>query len=105
MLNIDLENIQSSLSQGMVLVDRDLRVTRFSALAVRVFALVADDIGQPLLEVPTTIAVRGLDEALHAVVGGGARRTLELLESDVSYLAQVLPYLAPDGRRWAPSSP
>ena len=99
MLNIDLENIQSSLSQGMVLVDRDLRVTRFSALAVRVFALVADDIGQPLLEVPTTIAVRGLDEALHAVVGGGARRTLELLGPDVSYLAQVLPYLAPDGRR------
>ncbi|MEI7745885.1 MAG: diguanylate cyclase, partial [Chloroflexota bacterium] len=80
-------------------VDRDLRVTRFSPLAVRVFALVAGDIGQPLLEVPTTIAVRGLDEALHAVVGGGARRSLELVGPDVSYLAQVLPYQAPDGRR------
>ncbi|MDQ1308696.1 MAG: two-component system, chemotaxis family, CheB/CheR fusion protein [Actinomycetota bacterium] len=99
MLNTDLENIQASLSQGMILVDRDLRVTRFSSLAVRVFALVAGDMGQPLLEVPTTLPIPGLDQALHAVVGGGERRSLEITGPEVSYLAQVLPYQAPDGRR------
>ena len=39
-LNDDLENIQSSLNQGLVVLDADLRVTRFTPLAVRVFALV-----------------------------------------------------------------
>jgi len=99
LLNTDLENIQNSLSQGMVIVDRDLRVTRFSALAVRVFALVESDLGQPLLGVPTTLPLLGLREALQAVLGGEPRRSLEAGNEDVGYLVQVLPYQERDGRR------
>ncbi len=98
-LNVELENIQTSLSQGMVIVDRNLRVTRFSPLAVRVFGLVDADIGQPLLDVPTTIPLPGLQEALRAVADGGSRQTLEASSEDVAYLTQVLPYLERDGRR------
>ena len=46
-VNTDLMNIQSSVSQGMVIVDRDLRVIRFTPLAVRVFALVASTSAGP----------------------------------------------------------
>ena len=46
--NTDLENIQASLTSGLVIVDRDLRVLRYSALAVRVFSLIDEDIGRPL---------------------------------------------------------
>lgn len=99
LLNTDLENIQNSLSQGMVIVDRDLRVTRFSALAVRVFALVDSDLGQPLLGVPTTLPLPGLREALQAVLAGEPRRSLETGNEDVAYLVQVLPYQERDGRR------
>ncbi|MCX6431653.1 MAG: PAS domain-containing protein [Actinobacteria bacterium] len=56
-LNTDLDNIQTSFTQGMVIVDRDLRITRFSSLAVRVFALIPDDIGT-LLSRPFTPSPR-----------------------------------------------
>lgn len=99
LLNTDLENIQNSLSQGMVMVDSELRVTRFTPLAVRVFGLVDTDLGQPLLGVPTTVPLPGLREALQAVVAGEARRSIEASSEEVSYLAQVLPYQERNGRR------
>ncbi|MEB3165209.1 MAG: chemotaxis protein CheB [Cyanobacteriota bacterium] len=98
-LSNDLENIQSSLNQGMVIVDRQLCVTRYTPLAVRVFALLEDDLGQPLTGVPSTVPLPGLREALAAVVAGEPRRTLEAGGEDISYLLQVLPYLGHEGQR------
>jgi two-component system CheB/CheR fusion protein len=96
-LNNELENIQMSLNQGMVIVDRNLRITRFSPLAVRVFGLVESDVGQPLIGVPTTVPMAGLREALLAVVNGEGRRNIEATSEEVSYLAQIMPYLDRSG--------
>jgi two-component system CheB/CheR fusion protein len=96
-LNNELRNIQSSLSQGMVIVDRNLKITRFSPLAVRVFGLVESDVGQPLIGVPTTVPLAGLREALQAVIQGEGRRSIEATNEDVSYFAQIMPYLDHDG--------
>ncbi len=98
-LNTDLENILSSLNQGMVQVDQNLRVTRFSPLAVRLFALMDSDVGQPLLGIPTTMTVAGFDQALHAVVGGASRRSLEAHGDGGAFLVQVLPYITEDSER------
>lgn len=98
-VNTDLENVQASLSQGMVLLDSDTRITRFTPLAVRVFALVASDLGRPLAEVPTTVDVDGLHDAIGAVLAGDGRRSIECGNTTVSYLIQVLPYVALDGAR------
>ncbi|WP_231605432.1 EAL domain-containing protein [Synechococcus sp. CBW1006] len=91
-LNGDMENIQSSLSQGMVIVDENLRVTRFTPLAVRVFALVDSDIGQMLPGVPTTVDLPNLREALERVIRGGVREAIEARGDGIAYLAQILPY-------------
>ncbi len=98
-LNSDLENIQSSLSQGMIIVDGDLRITRFTPLAVRVFALLENDFGRLLTDIPTTLPMPEFAEALRSVAAGEPRRTIEIGNNDVSYLLQVLPYQDPDGRR------
>lgn len=98
-LNIDLKNIQDSLSQGMVIVDRALEVVRFTPLAVKVFALIDSDIGRPLLSTPTTLVIPGFEAALRAVVEGGPRVSIEAGDDRVSYLVQVLPYRAPDRTR------
>ncbi|MEA5413745.1 chemotaxis protein CheB [Synechococcus sp. BA-132 BA5] len=98
-LSTDLENIQSSLNQGMVIVDRDLRVTRYTPLAVRVFALVDGDIGQPLLSIPTTVSLPGLRSALGDVLAGASRRSIEAVNEEIAYLAQVLPYQEREGQR------
>jgi diguanylate cyclase (GGDEF)-like protein len=98
-LNVDLENIQASMSQGMVIVNRELAVTRFTPMAVRVFALMDVHIGRPLLDAPTTLDIPGLEAALHSVVAGGPRQSIEAGDNKTAYLVQVLPYRAPDGRR------
>ena len=98
LLNNDLENIQSSLSQGMVIVDLEMRITRFTPLAVRVFALVESDIGQPLFSVPTTLKLTGLRQAIVEVLAGVPRRNTEASSEEVAYLLQVMPYLDRDKR-------
>jgi two-component system CheB/CheR fusion protein len=98
-LNNDLENIQSSLNQGMVIVDRNLRITRYSPLAVRVFGLLEQDIGQPLIGVPTTVPLPHLREAMLAVLGGEEHCSIEASSEEVSYLAQVMPYRDKEGVR------
>jgi two-component system CheB/CheR fusion protein len=98
LLNNDLENIQSSLSQGMVIIDLEMRITRFTPLAVRVFALVKSDIGQPLLSVPTTLKLTGLRQAIVEVLAGVPRRNIEASSEEVAYLLQVMPYLDRDRR-------
>jgi two-component system CheB/CheR fusion protein len=91
-LNTDLENIQRSLNQGMVIVDQDLRVTLFSPLAVRVFGLVAADIGHPLIGIPTTVPIQGLREALLSVLNEGCSCNLQALSEENSYWLQLMPY-------------
>jgi two-component system CheB/CheR fusion protein len=98
LLNNDLGNIQSSLSQGMVIVDLKMCITRFTPLAVRVFALVDSDIGQPLLSVPTTLQLTGLRQAIVEVLAGEPRRNIEASSEEVAYLLQVMPYLDRDKR-------
>lgn len=95
-VNLDLQNIQCSLSQGMVIVDRQLRILRFSPLAVRVFGLLDSDRGLPLLEIPTTLPLQGLAEALQAVVSGAPLQQLEASSEEVAYLLRVLPYQGPN---------
>ncbi len=99
LLNNDLENIQASLNQGMVIVDQELRITRYSPLAVRIFALVKGDIGQPLIGIPTTLPLPGLQPSLESVLAGGPRVAIEASGESGAYLVQVQPYLERDGRR------
>jgi two-component system, chemotaxis family, CheB/CheR fusion protein len=91
-LNTDMENIQLSLNQGMVIVDNQLRITRFSPLAVRVFGLVQSDLGQSLIGLPTTVPIPRLRESLLDVIRGAPRISLEASSEDTSYLVQLMPY-------------
>jgi two-component system, chemotaxis family, CheB/CheR fusion protein len=96
-LNTHLANVEASVNQGMVIVDQDLRVTRFTPLAVRVFGLVDTDVGLPVLSARTTLPIPGLDAALHGVLGGGPRLSIQARDDEVCYLVQVLPYKDSEG--------
>ena len=98
-LNTDLLNIQNASNQGLVIVDIDLRVTRFTTIAGRLFGLLDSDIGSSLLSVPSTLPIPDLDSVLRSVVRTGERRTLEASGPDQSYLINVVPYLAVNGDR------
>ncbi|MFO0749073.1 MAG: EAL domain-containing protein [Myxococcota bacterium] len=96
-LNDTLSNIQASIPVGMVLVDRQLRVLRFSPLAVRVFGLIASDIGQGLLGVPCHVP--GLDLRGHVtrVIDSAQTASEHVRAGDTHYLMQISPYLVQSG--------
>jgi diguanylate cyclase (GGDEF)-like protein len=95
----DLANIEATIPQGVVIVDENLSVTRFNRPAVRVFALVDTDIGTPLLSIPTTMPVPGLEAALRAALAGVPSGDLEFVREGAAYLARALPYQALRGER------
>ncbi|MDR3662506.1 MAG: EAL domain-containing protein, partial [Mycobacterium sp.] len=95
--NTVLENIQASLTSGLVMVDRDLRVTRYSPLAVRVFSLIREDIGRPLPAVPTTIAIPTLTADLLDTMASKAARIIELSNGTRDFLLQIQPYTGSSG--------
>ncbi len=92
----DMENVQASISAGLVLVDKDLRITSFSSAAVRVFALIDADIGRELGSVPTTVPVPDLDAALHAAIRPGRTWMTNATGQGKDYLVQVRPYVGDD---------
>ncbi|MGL4409772.1 MAG: PAS domain S-box protein [Zoogloea sp.] len=92
-LNTTLGNIQNSIRTSLVVVDREGRITRFNALAGRVFGLLPNDVGQFLYGVPCHLDLPQLREQ----VGGVIERNQSLVEhvSDrgFHYLMQIDPYL------------
>lgn len=96
-LNLDLRNIQNSTNQGMVLVDRDRRVRRYTPMAVRAFALTPGDIGNPIETVPTSISSLNLVGSLDMVIDTGEAESIEVATPAGHFLLQVLPYRDADG--------
>ncbi|RTL37896.1 MAG: PAS domain S-box protein, partial [Rhodocyclaceae bacterium] len=92
-LNTTLANIQDSIRSSLVVVDRDGRVTRFNALAGRIFGLLPDDIGQFLYGVPCHLDLPLLRQWVTGVVAGEGSRVEHVQQRDLHYLIQVDPYL------------
>ena len=95
--NTDLTNIQSSLTSGLIIIDRELRVTRFTPLAVRLFSLIDADRGRPLTAIPTTVEISGLEDDLHATLEHRQSRIREISSATADYLLQTQPYVGADG--------
>lgn len=95
--NSDLENIQASLTSGLVIVDRDLRVLRYTPIAVRLFSLIPEDVGRPLPAVPTTIAVPALAADLHQTILTRTPQLFELSDAARDLLLQLQPYTGSHG--------
>jgi PAS domain S-box-containing protein len=92
-LNTTLANIQDSIRSSLVVVDRDGRVTRFNALAGRIFGLLPGDIGQFLYGVPCHLDLPLLRQWVSGVVAGQGSRVEHVQQRDLHYLVQVDPYL------------
>lgn len=97
--NSDMHNLMDATAIATIFLDRDLRVTRFTPSAVRLFSLIPSDIGRPLSDLTTHLDYGDL--------GADAARVLERLvpiEREVGenngrwYQARVLPYRTLDDR-------
>ena len=91
--NSDMHNLMDSTAIATVFLDRELRITRYTPSAVKLFNLIPTDVGRPLTDLTTQLH--------YAELGDDALRVLERLvpierevgQADGSwYLARLLPY-------------
>ncbi len=96
-VNEDLENIQNSLAHAMIMVDNEMRVTRYSPLAVRIFALVEADVGRSLAAIPGTVPTVPLLQAVAEVIRDGERRVVEVRGEANAHIVHIVPYKTAKG--------
>ncbi|MEO5335676.1 MAG: ATP-binding protein [Magnetospirillum sp. WYHS-4] len=94
--NNDLENIQNSIGNPMVVVDRNLRITRYTPPAVRLFGLLPSDIGQTITSVPSYADTQDLRGRLARVVVSGKAEEEEIQANGLIYRMRLQPYKVRD---------
>ena len=94
--NVMLQGIQDAVHTAVVLLDREGRVQRFSALAVKIFGLTAADLGRRLVEVPSHVDADELSASIARVLAGGTGEVSEVSAGNADYLMQVMPLRVAD---------
>ncbi|MDO9437200.1 chemotaxis protein CheB [Hydrogenophaga sp.] len=97
--NDDLQNLMASAEIGAVFIDRDMRITRFTPQAAKLFNLLASDTGRPLLDITHRLEYPQLQTDAADVL-----RELRSIEREVRsaegrwYMARILPYQTSENR-------
>nr|WP_256423666.1 PAS domain-containing protein [Marinobacterium sp. xm-d-543] len=95
--NETLVNIQRSLDMGLIVVDTDHRVARFTPQAVRLFGILPDDVGHKLTKLPRHIDVPDFEKLLDNVIQTGSAVRRELESKGEKYLMNISPYRRDQG--------
>jgi two-component system CheB/CheR fusion protein len=95
--NETLINVQSSLDMGLVVVDTDHRITRFTPQAVRLFGILPDDVGHKLTKLPRHIEIPDFDKLIDGVVETGTAVRKQINSSTEKYLMNISPYRRDQG--------
>jgi two-component system CheB/CheR fusion protein len=95
----DLQNLMSSTDIGVLFLDRQLNIKRFTPRAQALFNVIPTDIGRPVAHLTHKLETSDLPDQAHTVV-----QTLRTIEREVSskdgrrYLMRLLPYRSLDDR-------
>jgi two-component system CheB/CheR fusion protein len=95
----DLENFINATEFALLVVDRELRIMRFTPFAREIFNLIATDVGRPLLDVTHRLAGATLEQDVSVVLD-----KLQVVERELSasdgrwYIQRIHPYRTKDDR-------
>ena len=97
MTSADIENVLKSIGFPMLVVDRDLRITRATPAADQLFDL-SSILSRPVVTgVPSTISLPGLRSELLQVMETDRTLESELVQGKTVYWKRILPYYAEEG--------
>ena len=98
-LNNDVDNLLQSTDIGVVFLDKQLRIRRFTPAATKAISLVNSDIGRPLENLAYNVDVPNLIELLAEVIKTAAPvdREVALDHRDEKLLLRINPYLTENG--------
>jgi len=95
--NETLNNIQRSLDMGLIVVDVDHRLTRFTPQTVRLFGILPDDIGHKLTKLPKHIEIENLGAMIDSVISSGTPIRRQIERPGEKYLMNISPYRRDQG--------
>ena len=92
-LNSDLHNLHATLNMAIMVFARDLTIRSFSALAGKLFNLLAPDVGRPLRAVRHNLDLPDLEEFITEVIDTVREREREVQDKQGRwYSLRVRPY-------------
>jgi two-component system CheB/CheR fusion protein len=92
-LNIDLDTMAKAVGVATIFVDRELRLTRYSPDALKLFKLRETDLGRPIDEVAHVLRYPALvDDLRQTIASGRMIETTVQAPEDRLFNARLLPY-------------
>ncbi|MDO8880317.1 MAG: chemotaxis protein CheB [Coriobacteriia bacterium] len=94
----DLDNLLSSASIPIILLDSAFRIRRYTAQAASIVGLTADDVGRPISRMRSHLIRDGLEDQMREVVASGKVHEQELTDgSGRWYLMTIRPFRSTAG--------
>jgi two-component system CheB/CheR fusion protein len=98
-LNNDLTNLLRSVNIPIVMVDRNLRIRRFTPVAQRTLKLIAADIGRVITDLRADVEIPKLEELVHEVMETLSSKEIEIQDRNEHwYRLQIRPYETADNK-------
>lgn len=99
-LNNDIDNLLRSTDIGVVFLDRNLKIRKFTPAATVAINLVEADINRPLEHITHNLHLQDLMGLLQGVINNQKviDREVKLVKRDFHLLMRINPYLLEDGR-------
>ena len=99
-LNNDVDNLLKSTEIGVIFLDSDLRIRKFTPAATQVISLRETDLERPLEDFTLKIECPQLPQLLESVLENhqSISQEVQLKSSDSFFLMQINPYQAEDGQ-------
>jgi two-component system CheB/CheR fusion protein len=96
---MDLQNLLSSLNLPIVMVDRDLRLRRFTPTARQVLNVIASDVGRPITDIRWTVNLPDVEQFIRRTVNAGSVEIRDVqTTSGRWYSVSIRPYETPEGK-------
>jgi two-component system CheB/CheR fusion protein len=98
-LNNDLTNLLRSVNIPIVMVDRNLRIRRFTPVAQRTLKLIPADVGRAITDLRADVEIPKLRELVHEVMETLSSKEIEIQDRNEHwYRLQIRPYETADNK-------
>lgn len=89
----DMKNLLDNINTGTLFLDHQLTIRRYTREALKIYPLIASDIGRPLADIQSNFDSQGLLSELQAVLDTLVPKEREVRTADGKwYLARIQPY-------------
>ncbi len=98
-LNNDLTNLFTSLNVAVVMLDKDLRIRKFTPMAEKLFRLIETDVARKLTDIRSKLEIRDLEALVAEVIRTLAPVKIEAKDGDGNwYSVEIRPYRTNDDK-------